>query len=240
VTSGPDSHTSTGAYAADALPREERAEVEQHLAECPACAQEVAEMRAALTRLADAAAVPPPAALRGRVLAEVARTRQLPPLTGLAGRPARGRWWAGAPLQVAAAAVLVVAVVLGVLLVQRQGQLDHQRQLVAEITTVLNDPHHEVRTAQLASGGRSTAVVAGGEAVFLASGLPGVASDRAYQLWVMSPGSTRSAGLLARGSSAQVLVPKIRPGDTLGVTVEPAGGSRQPTTTPVVTIPIGR
>jgi len=35
-------------------------------------------------------------------------------------------------------------------------------------------------------------------------------------------------------------VPKIRPGDTLGVTVEPAGGSRQPTTTPVVTIPIGR
>jgi anti-sigma-K factor RskA len=239
VTSSPDSHTSTGAYAADALPPEERAEVEQHLAECAACAQEVAEMRAALARLADAAAVPPPPALRDRVLAEAARTRQLPPVTGLGGRPARGRWWAGAPLQVAAAALLVVAVVLGVLLVQRQDQLDHQRQLVAEITAVLNDPHHEVRTAELATGGRSTAVVSGGEAVFLASGLPSVATDRTYQLWVMAPGSTRSVGLLGRGSSAQVLVPKVRPGDTLGVTVEPAGGSPQPTSTPVVTIPIG-
>jgi anti-sigma-K factor RskA len=213
--------------------------VEQHLAECPACAQEVAEMRAALTRMADAAAEPPPPGLRARVLAEVSRTRQLPPLTAPADRPVRGRWWwGGVPLQIAAAALLVVTVILGVVVVQRQHQLTQQRQLVAQISSVLNDPNRQVTTADLAAGGRGTAVVSNGEAVFLASDLPSVASDRTYQLWVMSPGTARSVGLLGRGHSAQVLVPAVRPGDTLGITLEPAGGSPQPTTPPLVTIPV--
>ena len=240
TSSSPDSHTSTGAYAADALPLEEREEVERHLAVCPACAHEVAEMRAALTRLAEATAEPPPPALRARVLAEVGRTRQLPPIPERSGRRGRGRWWTGTPLQVAAAALLVVALTLGALLTQRQHQLDDQRQLVAEITSVLNDPDRLVATADLTSGGRSTAVVSHGEAVFLAGDLPTVASDRTYQLWVISPGHTRSAGLLGRGDSAQALVPAVRPGDTLGVTVEPAGGSPQPTTAPLVAIPLDR
>jgi anti-sigma factor RsiW len=236
----PDIHTSTGAYAAGALPPAEREAVEQHLAACPSCAQEVAEMRAALTRMADAAAEPPPPALRGRVLAEVSRTRQLPPMTDRGDRPARGRWWwAGTPLQIAAAALLIVVISLGVILVQRQHQLDRERRLVAEITSVLNDPGRAVTTADLTSGGRGTVVVAHGQAVFLASDLPSVAADRTYQLWVMSPGSARSAGLLGRGSSAQVLVAAVGPGDSLGVTLEPARGSPQPTTAPLVAIPVG-
>jgi anti-sigma-K factor RskA len=80
--------------------------------------------------------------------------------------------------------------------------------------------------------------VSNGKAVFLATGLPPVASDRTYQLWVMAPGHTTSVGLLGRGQSAQRLVPDVAPGDTIGVTVEPAGGSRQPTTSPLVAIPV--
>jgi anti-sigma-K factor RskA len=95
-----------------------------------------------------------------------------------------------------------------------------------------------VTTADLSSGGRSTAVVSHGEAVFLASDLPTVASDRTYQLWVMSSDRARSVGLLGRGNSAQVLVPGVRPGDQIGVTLEPAGGSPQPTTAPLVAIPV--
>jgi anti-sigma-K factor RskA len=236
----PDVHTSTGAYAADALPPAEREEVEQHLAVCPACAQEVIELRAALTRLAEAAAEPPPPALRERVLAEVRRTHQLPPLVDPDGRRARGRaWWTGAPLQIAAAALLIAVVVLGVLLVHRQHQLDDQRHLVAEITSVLNDPGRRVTTADVTSGGRGTLVVSDGQAVFLASDLPEVAADRTYQLWVISPGHARSAGLLGRGHSAQQLVPTVGPGDSLGLTVEPAGGSPQPTSAPLVAIPVG-
>ena len=236
----PDIHTSTGAYAADALPPEEREEVERHLAVCPACTEEVAEMRAALTRMADAAAQPPSPALRERVLAEVGRTSQLPPIVGAGrGRARTIRWWAGTPLQIAAAAMLVVALTLGVLLVQRQHQLDNQQHLVAQITSVLNDPQRTVTTADLSSGGRGTVVESNGKAVFLASGLPPVASDHTYQLWVMAPGHATSVGLLGRGQSAQQLVPAVAPGDTIGVTVEPAGGSKQPTTSPLVTIPIG-
>ncbi len=239
MTSSPDSHTSTGAYAADALPPEEREEVERHLAVCPACAQEVAELQAALTRLAEAAAEPPPPQLRDRVLAEVGHTRQLPPIARPRGNRGRGRWWwAGAPMQIAAAVLLVVAVSLGGLLVQRQNQLDQQRQLVAEITSVMNDPNRTVTTADLASGGRSTAVVAHGEAVFLASDLPSVSADRTYQLWVMSPDHTRSVGLLGRGQSAQKLVTSVHAGDQIGVTLEPKGGSPQPTTAPLVAISV--
>jgi|tagenome__1003787_1003787.scaffolds.fasta_scaffold20977423_2 anti-sigma-K factor RskA len=240
TTGSPDSHTSTGAYAADALPPEERENVERHLAICPACAQEVAEMRDALTRLAEATAEPPPPELRARVLAEVGRTRQLPPIPVRSDRRGRRRWWTGTPLQVAAAALLIVALTLGALLTQRQHQLDDQRQLVAEITSVLNDPDRMVTTAALTSGGRSTAVVADGKAVFLAGDLPPVAADRTYQLWIVSPGRTRSAGVLGRGHDAQALVPAVGPGDTLAVTVEPAGGSPQPTTAPLVAIPVDR
>lgn len=235
----PDIHTSTGAYAADALPPEEREEVERHLAVCPACTDEVAEMRAALTRLADAAAQPPSPALRERVLAEVGRTPQLPPIIGSGrGRVRSLRWWAGAPLQIAAAAMLVVALTLGVLLVQRQHQLADQQHLVAQITSVLNDPGRTVTTADLTSGGRGTVVVSDGRAVFLASDLPPVASGHTYQLWVMAPGHTTSVGLFGSGPSVQRLVPAVAPGDSIGVTVEPAGGSRQPTTSPLVAIPI--
>lgn len=240
MTSSANSHTSTGAYAAHALPPEERKEVEEHLAACAACAQEVSELRAALTRLADAAAEPPPPQLRQRTLAQVVRTRQQPPVTGSGeGRPrGRGRW-RRAPLQLAAAALLVVAVVLGARLGQLQHQVDERRQLVAEIGTALNDPHHVVETADLSSGGRVTAVESGGRAVFLVSSLPSVPADRTYQLWVMGPGHTRSAGLLGRGNSAHVVVPALRPGDALGVTVEPAGGSPQPTTAQLVALPVG-
>src|SRR5690348_13725591 len=160
--SSPDIHTSTGAYAAGALPPEEREQVEAHLAVCPACAQEVAELRATLTRLADAVAETPPPALRGRILDEVARTRQKPPVVAPIGGAGRARRWAGTALRVAAAAMLVVVVVLGVLLVQQRGRLHEQQQMVAEMTTMLNDPNHVVATASLTSGGRGTAVVSGG------------------------------------------------------------------------------
>ena len=55
----------------------------------------------------------------------------------------------------------------------------------------------------------------------------------------MQPASARSVGLLP-GSSARatspVLADDVQPGDQLAVTIEPAGGTRQPTTIPIVSI----
>ncbi len=89
----PDIHTLTGAYAADALDGVERDEFEPTCGTCRACRDEVAELAATTARLADGRRPARSAALRDRVLAETARTRQLSPRVVDAvrrGRPRRG------------------------------------------------------------------------------------------------------------------------------------------------------
>ena len=51
----------------------------------------------------------------------------------------------------------------------------------------------------------------------------------------MSPSGARSAGLMAGPST--VLAAAVVPGDRIGITVEPAGGTSKPTTTPVAVLP---
>ncbi|MDN0199216.1 zf-HC2 domain-containing protein [Streptomyces sp. S.PNR 29] len=74
-----DAHDLTAAYALDALDREEREVFRRHYADCPGCARETARHQEAATWLALAAARTPPARLKPRVLAEAARSSQLPP-----------------------------------------------------------------------------------------------------------------------------------------------------------------
>ena len=72
------------------------------------------------------------------------------------------------------------------------------------------------------------------EAVVSASGMASLPSSRVYQVWVLSPSGARSAGLM-HGRS---LLAAVRPGDRIGITVEPAGGTGRPTTTPVAVLPV--
>jgi anti-sigma-K factor RskA len=65
-------HALAGAYALDALDGAERARFERHLASCRTCPGEVRGFAATAAVLGQAAAVPPPPALKGRVLADVA------------------------------------------------------------------------------------------------------------------------------------------------------------------------
>jgi anti-sigma-K factor RskA len=63
--------------------------------------------------------------------------------------------------------------------------------------------------------------------------------DRAYQLWLVPAGSVTpvSAGLLEAGRSAATeLIEGVRGRDAFAVSLEPAGGSPQPSTTPLVGI----
>ena len=54
----PDVHTLTGPYVLDALPEDERAQFEAHLAGCDFCSTEVAELREAAVKLATQVATP--------------------------------------------------------------------------------------------------------------------------------------------------------------------------------------
>jgi hypothetical protein len=63
----------------DAISAPDRARFDRHLARCEDCEREIASLREATARLATAAAVSPPPALKARVMAAAAATRQLPP-----------------------------------------------------------------------------------------------------------------------------------------------------------------
>jgi anti-sigma-K factor RskA len=241
-------HTLTGSYAVDALPDAEFEKFERHLRRCPSCAAEVRGLRETSARLALAAAGPPPAGLRERVLAAAEQTRQLPPLTE--ERPVHRRRARRAPrawiprLSVAVAAVSVaVAVTLGITQATTQNQLNRANAHNRAIAGVLAAPDAQIRTKNTSVGGYVTAVVAPRERdmVITASGLPRLSGSRVYELWMMGPAGARPSGLLGapqNGQSPPVLASGLTAGVRLGVTIEPAGGTQQPTTSPILTLPL--
>jgi anti-sigma-K factor RskA/sigma-70-like protein len=63
---------------------------------------------------------------------------------------------------------------------------------------------------------------------------------RLYELWYADGGTMRPAGLLDGGDATTVLMDgKVDRATAMGVTVEPDGGSPQPTSDPLLLIPFG-
>jgi anti-sigma-K factor RskA len=247
-------HLLTGGYALDALPDAERSEFEKHMDRCPSCADEVRGLSETAARLAMATAVTPPPGMRARVLAAAPHTRQLAPdsRNSPARAGSRGRF-RRVPLSRAGltAGVLTLAAAIAFLLfltVSTNSQLRQAQSANRQIAAVLAAPDARIESMPVTAGGTITAVLSPrqAEAVVTTANLPSLPGTRVYQLWVMtSSGSARSVALLTlngagtgAGSTAPVLAGGVQPGDKLGITVEPAGGTRQPTTTPVVTMPV--
>ena len=252
--SRPEPHTLAGAYAMDALDARDQARFERHLARCQECVREVSSLHEATARLAAAAAVPPSSAMKAKVLAQTARTRQLPPAIPstpgpLARRrgPARPRsWrpparrWARAPrlaLGLAGAAV-AAAVAAGVTAVVT-GPPGHpppgqQARGSHAIAAVLTAPDASMITSRVTTGGTATVVMSRHERmlVFAAAGLRALPASQCYELWLMRPGADTPAGLLPmprHDMSGPVVAAGLRSGERLGLSVEPAAGSRRPT-----------
>ncbi|MFE9423720.1 anti-sigma factor domain-containing protein [Kitasatospora sp. NPDC006697] len=236
----------TGAYAAHALDEPEREAFERHLLLCEACAVEVAEFQDTLARLGAAETVVPPTALKARVLAQAATTRQLPPLStpgeAIAGRGGgRRRAWS----RLALAACVAAATGLGGIAVQQYQRAEHAsvraEQLQtqqAQLTALLAAP--DARTATARTGAGTGTVVWSqhlGQAGFLADGLPALASGTTYELWFDDAGTMRPGGLLAASSGTVLLDGKIKDAAGIGVTVEPAGGSQHPSGRPLLLLP---
>ena len=254
-----DLHVLSGSYVLDALSTAERADFERHLRHCASCETEVRGLRETAARLAMAASVEPPPAMEQRVLAATHRTRQLPPLASHRARHDRrarvARWFTGSPASdrrrplvprlaigvAAAAAAVAVAAGLGVTQVVTQHQLDTARASGTAITRVVTAPDARTETMRSSEGGTVTVVVSAKyrAAVVTSRGMPALTGSKVYQVWVMNGASARSAGLLTHtGPADSVLAASVTPGDKIGITVEPAGGTSQPTTTPVVTLPV--
>lgn len=239
-----DLHLLTGAYALDALDADERARFERHLTRCASCQEEVRGLGETAARLATATAIVPPPEMRQRVLAAATQTRQLPPASRVipvlgAYQAARHRLKSAGPAvmtTLAAAAAIIVALV--VLQVTTSNQLHATQARSQAVAAVLSAPDARVQSSKTSIGGTVTAVVSAShrEAVITTAGMPTLAGNHVYELWVINGTGARSAGLLP--SQAQpVLASGVVGADHLGITVEPAGGTSQPTTTPIILIP---
>jgi anti-sigma-K factor RskA len=244
---GRDEHTLAGAYAMDAISAADRDRFERHLAGCEECAREIASLREATAVLGTAVAEPMPAGLKERVMAAAAATRQQPPADVYAKpadheRAKAGTWlrslaWPGrlalAAGAAAAAAALALAVVFGVSNGNMQQQLNQAQASSQQIAVVLTAHDAVMMTGPVTGGGTATIVMSHAQhaLVFTAKGLHALPASRGYELWLIGPAGTRSAGMLPAGShgmTGPVIAAGLRQGDHLALTAEPAGGSTHP------------
>ncbi|WP_173264816.1 anti-sigma factor [Streptomyces pacificus] len=248
-------HTLTGAYALNALGDRERVRFEQHLAVCPACAQEVRELGATAVRLGLASSEVPPSAMKSRVMARISAVRQEPPKVAAAeagrippavhrARPPARRRLAGFVLAACAAGLAALG---GVAVVQQRAADEARaeareaaelaRRSTRALAEVLTAPDVRTRSTELGQGAAGTVALSRerDRAVFLASGLPRPDGGRVYQLWFADGDAMRPAGLLAStgGAEAFLMEGAVGRATGVGVTVEPAGGSPAPTSEPL-------
>ena len=232
----PELHLLTGAYALDALDDVERAGFERHLRDCPTCAIEVIEFRESAASLADRVAMPAPIYLRAAVLAEIGRTRQVSP----GGRVMLPRFSLRRSLAVAAAAVVIAGSAgLGGIAYQSHRSAQTANAQASAIAQVMTDPGRSEVVGEATGGGRAAVVAARGSAVFAANKLPALPKGKQYQLWRIRGKEISSEGLLKLSSgTGQALVSGISLNDFVAVSVEPVGGSKQPTTTPILSLQV--
>ncbi len=255
-----DIHSLVGAYAVDAVDDAERARFEAHLATCAECRAEVDSLRAAASCVAALADTPPPASLKAALMRDIGSVRPLPPLVAdrdheqpsrpaaepgadaplpgqddlhnrrerrTGSRSAVARWLAGAA---AAAAVVVGGVVwhpwapgtaqTSVSASQQVLHAGDARSFTDRSTTV-------VRSVSL------------GKAVVRGT-LPPPPAGKVYELWLQRPdGTMAKAGLVSDVSGVRdgvVLQGDAATATGAGITLEPAGGSDAPTTTPLALV----
>jgi anti-sigma-K factor RskA len=212
-----DPHSLVAPYALDALDAREEREFEEHLALCERCREELSGLREAAAALAVGAPLAkPPPELRQRILDQARSERpNVVPLR----RPSR---WT-VPLAASAAVAAAAAIVLWAISLGSPSD---------PFKSVLSQPGSRVL-----SMGRygAVAVAPKGQAV-LALAVPQAPASKTYEAWVIRGGKTTPAGLF-QGRSGTSIVKIAKPvpsGSVVAVTVEPSGGSPQPTSKPFV------
>jgi anti-sigma factor RsiW len=219
-------HELSAAYALDALDPAEREEFERHLAGCERCREDVASFTETAAALAYAApAATPSPELRKWVL-QSARAEGAAVVVPLRRRRLER---AGAfALIPAAAAVAGLGVWAGIL----HGRVSSEQRARAaseQVATILSDPAALRRPLHGARG--DLVVAANGRAVLVVRGLAPPPAGSTYEAWVVAGRKAQPAGLFARGQLVLLTRP-VAHGEVVAVTVEPSGGSAQPTQTP--------
>jgi anti-sigma-K factor RskA len=226
------------------LQGDERAALEKHLEGCAACRRELEQLRGDTALLALSAAGPtPPRRSRERLLKAIAKEPRAP--------KAAGRRWTWTLVPWFAAAVFALATVfffqqsdrlaqrvaeLQTESAQQQAQLERAREVVTTLTST--DALRVTLVAAQAPPqpqGKAIYVRDRSSLVFLASNMPALPPQKAYELWLIpTNGAPIPAGVFkpdAHGS-ATVIQPPLPAGveaKAFAITVEPEQGSTAPT-----------
>ena len=260
MTPSDELQNAAGAYALNAMSEAERAEFESVMADSEQLRSEVTELMDTAVELgASVAPVDPPASLRASILDAVAKTPQLPQLAEErrsqsdasrspatpetpAELKARSRW--SSPLARLGAVAAAVALIVGLGFTVRAGvQAQQDMATASQINEIQAADDYQRAVVDLADGGSATAVWSGQlrRAALIVDGWSDLPADSTYELWYMdAEGAATPAGTFDvgdDGSRSIVLAGAMSAGDTIGVTVEPAGGSDTPSDEVVVVVP---
>jgi anti-sigma-K factor RskA len=223
------------AYALDCLEAGEHDQVRLHLETCTHCQAELRTYQGVVTQLASA--VPqrsPPRLLRQRIIDQVSQKAVSPAVKREQAKPA---WWtrlAQAFLPSTPALGWVTGLVILILAV---GNL----VLWQKLSQTQSSLGQDFRTAELI--GTANAPGAGGILIIsadgrfgtlLADGMPAINENQVFQLWLIKDGKRTSGGIFTvRANGYGSLL--IKAGNSLlgytacDITIEPAGGSPEPT-----------
>ncbi|MEP6665227.1 MAG: anti-sigma factor [Nocardioidaceae bacterium] len=244
-----DIHSQTDAYVVGALGSANAREVEAHLETCAECRAEVAELREVTAALSQSVATNPPPALRATILATIARTPQESPDTEVhepvvhsapaASEPAanvvpmrRSRANLGTAL-LAAASILAAVAFGGYALKTHQDAVDAASQS-QQLTQLLSADDVVVASDRFVDSAHTGSVILSKTrqtAMFVASDLPTPPEDKVYEAWTMSNDKPTAAGTFRPSGSQSVLQlsDAALDADKVAITIEPDGGSAQPT-----------
>lgn len=208
------------AYVVDALDDVARAAFERTMASDPDLSAHVADLREASATLADSVTTEPPARLKNAVLSAVADVEQERP-AGLVFTKST-RWMGAAAVVLAVAAVILVLVaVAGTTSVE--DRIDDVLATSDRVDLTLEgDAFSAIFTYSLDLQ----------RGVFDSGSIPPISQGQTYQLWLIDAPGAVSVGIFSPtgdGSSRVLVEGDLAAGTTLGITIEPEGGSQQPT-----------
>jgi anti-sigma-K factor RskA len=215
------------AYLLGALEEDESAALETHLEECRRCRDELLWLQPAIDVLPESVTqLEPPPGLRARLLAEVRSDAAELGAAAEPRRPRRRRGFGGFFLRpaVALTCVALLGAVIGGYALRGGGE---------ETGTTT--------TQTIAQGASVKAMLerSGDSGTLELTGLRQAPPGRVYQAWVQKDGRIEPSSLfdVRRDGSANTAIPhQLSGADVVMVSLEPQGGSKQPTSAPIVTV----
>jgi anti-sigma-K factor RskA len=223
------------AYVLGALPEEERRSFEDYLAAHPERQAEIDELGAVAGLLAFSPQEQEPSPeLRSRIMEVVEAEAEPRRVRGRSTFARVGDFLSVRSLAFGAAALLVIGLLSWNVLLQGQVQ-DLQGQ-------VADAQAQQTKTIELkgswAEQGATAEVTSmqENEIILVARNMPSVPEDRTCQIWVIKGEVPKPSGLFQPdgNGTATPITNSIKKADVIAVTVEPAGGSEQPTSDPVL------